>query len=103
MRYCLSRVQSVMMLLLMQIVNLEFAVDVTDKDLQRLHGNSLEDLNLNACQRCAQPHACLHFLGYVLICTVCMHDACIIISSTTSMMMQSLASMSVCPCFCCAG
>lgn len=35
----------------LKIVNLEFAVDVTDKDLQRLHGNSVEDLNLNACQR----------------------------------------------------
>ncbi len=38
-------------LLFTQVVNLEFAVDVTDKDLQRLHGNSIESLNLNACQR----------------------------------------------------
>ena len=36
----------------MQNVNLEFAVDVTDKDLRCLHGNSLEIINLNACQRC---------------------------------------------------
>ncbi|KAL3141416.1 hypothetical protein ABBQ32_004985 [Trebouxia sp. C0010 RCD-2024] len=32
-------------------VNLEFAADVTDQDLRKLHGNSLEILNLNACQR----------------------------------------------------
>ena len=38
-------------LVLVQLVNLEFAVDVTDKDLQKLHGNSIENLNLNACQR----------------------------------------------------
>ena len=37
--------------LLVKVVNLEFAVDVTDKDLQSLHGNSVESLNLNACQR----------------------------------------------------
>lgn len=32
-------------------VNLEFAADVTDQDLRKLHGNDLEVLNLNACQR----------------------------------------------------
>jgi hypothetical protein len=32
----------------------------------------------------------------VLIFTVCMHDACIIVSNTTSVIMQSLASMFVC-------
>ena len=37
----------------LQEVNLEFAVDVTDHDLQQLRGNKLEILNLNACQRSA--------------------------------------------------
>ena len=37
----------------LQEVNLEFAVDVTDHDLQQLRGNKLETLNLNACQRSA--------------------------------------------------
>ena len=37
----------------LQDVNLEFAVDVTDEDLQKLRGNKLENLNLNACQRSA--------------------------------------------------
>lgn len=37
----------------LQDVNLEFAVDVTDQDLQKLRGYKLESLNLNACQRSA--------------------------------------------------
>lgn len=37
--------------LYVQVVNLEFAVGVTDRELKRLDGNSLEVLNLNACQR----------------------------------------------------
>ena len=43
---CTSPVWSVV-----KVVNLEFAVDVTDQDLRTLHGNSLESLNLNACQK----------------------------------------------------
>ena len=40
----------------------------------------------------------MHFSNFctVLICIVCMHDACSIISNTTSVLMQSLASICVC-------